>query len=279
MTMRAEPLLLAATFAVAGAGCALDEGQGFGTIEQATLSVRLQPGSNRDLGDRTVLTDLGYEVRLAQAALQVDRVSLQQLEGGSGESASFDPAQPPPGYTLCHGGHCHAEDGRLVDYAEVEAELAAASNAEFTSVVDMPCTDSFDLWDDSPVELTRFEPSRELPRAALSRLQLSLVKLTLSGTVAGGPPETGFGEQAAPLDVEIPLGVAIDRSIQFVIGEDEPGEFRVSVELVAHGTVLDGIDFASEAAGGAVLATEPGSPVGLALAGALLRSQVEARFE
>jgi hypothetical protein len=58
-------------------------------------------------------------------------VSVEAVEFIAGETSalSFDPANPPPGYTLCHNGHCHAADGRLVDYADIAAELAGGATS------------------------------------------------------------------------------------------------------------------------------------------------------
>jgi hypothetical protein len=278
--MRPGLLLLGgAWFAAASSGCAFEKGRGFGTIEQATLSARLEPGSSRALGDDTVLTDLGYAVRLEQARIRVDRVSLQELPGGGGEGVGFDPADPPPGYTLCHGGHCHHEDGRLVDYQEIEAELAAAGDAEFVSIVVMPGPESIDLWSDDPVELTSFVPSRELARATLSRLEVSLGQLTLRGALSGGPTDSGFGDPPAPLEVDFPLGTVLGQSIHFVIGEEEPGEFRLWIDLVAHGTLFDQIDFASHGSDGEVTVGDPQSTLALELSAAWGGSALHVEFD
>ncbi len=37
----------------------------------------------------------------------------------------FDPANPPPGWKLCHRNHCHNEDGRVASYQQVMAEIGA----------------------------------------------------------------------------------------------------------------------------------------------------------
>ena len=97
-----------------GAGCAFGDGEGFATVEptvQATYALLRE----RDAGGGWQRLASDYQVRLAAGEASVSRIELlPAVGGGTGAAASFDPASPPPGFTLCHGGHCHAEDGRLV---------------------------------------------------------------------------------------------------------------------------------------------------------------------
>ena len=73
-------------------GCTLQPGTGFSTLEGLSLTLALEPGEARDLGDQTVLTDQGYRVRIDSLVLDVDRVALVELVGGT---SSFDPANSP----------------------------------------------------------------------------------------------------------------------------------------------------------------------------------------
>src|SRR5690606_1725325 len=114
------------------ASCAVDRGTGFATIERATLSVSLEQAAG-DVGEGTWLTGEGYEISIERAFVHVDRMELQQLTGDS-DSQSFDPANPPSGYSLCHSDHCHDEDGMLVDYEAIEV-LLAGGPAAFSPVV------------------------------------------------------------------------------------------------------------------------------------------------
>ena len=91
-------------------GCAFGPGHGFGEIAAADLAVAFEPGEARDLGDGWVLANTGDRFTLDTLVFTVESLDLLALEGGG--SATFDPANPPAGYSLCHGGHCHADDGR-----------------------------------------------------------------------------------------------------------------------------------------------------------------------
>ena len=54
--------------------------------------------------------------------MELDPIAL--LARREARPTRLRPGKPPPGYTLCHNGHCHHPSGRLVPYAEIEAELA-----------------------------------------------------------------------------------------------------------------------------------------------------------
>ncbi len=115
----ASPLFLLASLS----GCALEPGDPWGLVlPELEVGLVLPAGRVDDAG--RIRTSDDYRVTLDRVRIEVDTLELVAGERGV---LSFDPASPPPGYTLCHNGHCHAEDGRLVDYADVEAELAGGS--------------------------------------------------------------------------------------------------------------------------------------------------------
>src|SRR5688572_4227131 len=153
MTFRSRPHRLVLLLGIGTLACTFEDGHGFSTVDRASLEARLEPGVARDLGNHTVLTDVGYQVHLDSATLEVDEVALEELVGGGASGGtSFDPANPPPGYSLCHGGHCHADDGRLVEYAEIEAELAGGG-ARFSPVVTLPVDRGLDWLDGDAIAL------------------------------------------------------------------------------------------------------------------------------
>jgi len=57
--------------------CTFENGQGFSKIESGSVTARLEPGG-RDLGNQTVLTDLGYHVKLDSAKLEIGEVALER---------------------------------------------------------------------------------------------------------------------------------------------------------------------------------------------------------
>jgi hypothetical protein len=261
------------TAIVALAGCALEDGQGFATLESASLSARFEPGPARDLGNHVVLTRQGYQVALTSAVLGVDALTLDELREGSASRGSFDPAHPPQGYSLCHGGHCHADDGRLVDYAEIEAELARGG-ARFEPVARLPAARGFDLLAGQTAVLDVVEPSRELPQARITQLSLRVDRLELEGSVTGGPAGGGLGQSSAALVVELPIGSSIDAGMSLAIDRDEPGAFSIGAALTIDGTLFDGIDFASLQNASRIEIVDLESEPAVALASSLLKSEI-----
>lgn len=117
---------------LAFSACAFVPGQPFANFDVSF-------GLSIDRPDGRVL-DAGFERSLGSHDVKLDMVTLEDIRvdlfsaAVSSASTSFDPANPPPGYTLCHNGHCHASDGSLVDYEDIEAELAAASGGGLSAV-------------------------------------------------------------------------------------------------------------------------------------------------
>lgn len=245
-----------------GAGCTLQPGTGFSTLEQATLRAALEPGPARDLGEGTVLTDRAYEVTVDRARLAVGAAHLLELQGA--EAVAFDPADPPEDYTLCHGGHCHHEDGRLVPYAEIQAELAGG-DATFVPIVSLIADDTYDLAAGERADLA-VEPSPLLPRAHLSLLELELESVELAGSVTAGD----LGEQVVPLTVALPLDTTASAGIDLVVDRSLAPRIAVRLEHVLDGTLFDDLDFAALVDGGAVVLDTPDDPGAAVLADHLL---------
>jgi hypothetical protein len=118
MTSRLAALLLLVGGAGAMAGCVWGDGGPMGAVTVA-VEARWEELPERGGTWQRLVSDFEVQVTSASAALG----SLGLINTGSA-ALNFDPAEPPPGYSLCHGGHCHADDGRLVPYEEIAAELA-----------------------------------------------------------------------------------------------------------------------------------------------------------
>jgi hypothetical protein len=248
---------------VLATSCALEPGQGFATLERATVELAFEPGKARDLGEDGFLTDRSYRVRLEHASVHVDSLSLEEITGGTG--GTFDPANPPPGFSLCHGGHCHADDGRLVSYAEVEAELSGGASA-FRAVATTSLEARADLLTPTPLQALVFEPSRELPRSDLRRLVLALGALELEGTI-------DHADLPLPLalDVRLPLG-SLGADLDVSIGRDGPERLEVRAAASFDGTLLDGLELAALAVDGRVTLHAPDEPAALSVQNAAART-------
>jgi hypothetical protein len=218
-------------------GCALDEGRGFATLEQASLEAEFGPEAARSLDDR-VLTNQGFTVAVERFTLELGSLELSSLSGGT--TATFDPAHPPPGYTLCHGGHCHKDDGSLVSYADVAAELAGGFES-FVPVVSFEIGRDVDLLAGRTVALEP-TPSAELPMTHLTRATLHVLGANLTFGVEDGTlaDEVTWAEELEPdLTLAQVLDVVIDR-------ESEP-RLSLDARVTCGARLFDDIDFANAA--------------------------------
>ena len=244
--------------------CTLEDGKGFATLEEVELSATMPSAS--------LVTELGYRVELVSAELTVDDVLFQTLtEGGAG--GGFNPANPPPGYDFCHGGHCHSESGALVSYEDITRELAAGA-PRFDALASAPFDRTFDLLSDAVARSSNIEPTAELPRSHLDRVTVGLVAIRLNGNVTGGD----LGNQVVPLEVVLPLGSSAWREITVPIDRDHPPRLRFDVALVTLG-MLDEVDFATLASAGSVTIADPESEAAEHVVEAILGSPLEVQVE
>lgn len=242
-----QPILAAGSVALCVSGCASGPGHGFGEIAGVTLDARYAPGVARDLGDGWALTDQGYRVRFDGLEVEGGGLQLEQLPG-AGANTSFDPANPPEGFTLCHGGHCHAEDGSLWTYEEIEAELAGGEGA-WTPSVAFGLDRALDLLAGEVLVWSECDPSCILPAANIQRVSLPLSVLHLEATIwddAAGTTEWSLVLQA---DISGSWAGTLDLPL------DRDHDPLVTLDLTANvdGLLLDGLDPAELQPGGGPL--------------------------
>ena len=223
--------------------CTFGPGHGFGELEPVLFSAVLEPGPARDLGNGEILTRQGYAVKLDHFVVGLGSLELLELQGASGD-ATFDPADPPPGYGLCHGGHCHADDGSLVSYADIQAELAGG-NAAFVPLVSLEAPSTVDLVAGSSATLSPDDPV--LPAASLSLLQLHSSSLSLSGQVRREPAD----EFSSSFQVDLPLTDGFSAGIELELARGEDPVLNLAVALSPDGTLFDELDFAALSTEGA----------------------------
>ena len=91
--------------------CTLFGGQpwGFADVE---LQVAFAPEESRRTDDGWLLTSSDFAYELSDFSVDVAAVRLRISNDAAGGGGAFDPANPPPGYSLCHQGHCHRDDRR-----------------------------------------------------------------------------------------------------------------------------------------------------------------------
>jgi len=215
-------------------GCTFAPGAGFGELHEVTLEARFDAGAARDLGDGAFLTDGAYAVTVESMRWELGTIELLELSGGG--SATFDPADPPDGYGLCHGGHCHHESGALVDYADIEAELAGGG-ARFVPVATIPVDLEVDLLDGAALVLVPDDPL--LPAAEVSKLTLGAARFQMTGAVDDG------ADGSWPLTVDLPLDVTLGVGLDLPLDRGHEPTVTLDLALTPSGTLLDELDLAA----------------------------------
>jgi hypothetical protein len=227
---------------LAAGACALEPGEGFAHLEPGTLVVGLEIGVARELGENQLLTDQAYRVQLAECALTVDRFELQTRgpSGVGGAEVRFDPADPPPGYGACHGGHCHREDGGLASYEEIQSELAGGQ-PRWETLARVVLERDVDLLEGGRLALASYEPLPELPAAVIGRAVLRLQRLRCRGSATGDALPHG-----RTFDLDLPLVAAVATTLDQAVERDGPAAFTPEARLRVRGTLFDGLDFSEE---------------------------------
>jgi hypothetical protein len=243
-------------------GCGLDNGRPFLALDpQITAQFEADPARGVEPGWQKLASE--YEVQVTRVKLALRQI---ELVGPTKAAASFDPAKPPPGFSLCHGGHCHADDGRLVAYEDVIAE--ATGTMSLPLLVLGPAT--LDLLAPTAVRLPC--PSGcEAGPGAITRARITIERLVVEGTVRDGPGvQQPIGSVAFALNVAnaanrplpqvtVPLALPADNQ--------HAPEVSLTLDLRIGSALLDAvpwpslltkdgrIELATEAAPGAALAS------------------------
>ncbi|HEY0092696.1 MAG TPA: hypothetical protein VGB96_00160, partial [Archangium sp.] len=159
-------------------GCAWEPGQGFAVVEP-TVRAAYEPVADRVTPDGYQQLSSNYQLHMDVASLRLSGIELIASAGGSG-GGGFNPANPPPGYSLCHGGHCHRDDGALIPYEQVAAEMGGGGGS--TAVATLPVAGPLNLL--APERLAvECMPDCALPQTTVSQGRWGIEALLLEGTV------------------------------------------------------------------------------------------------
>src|SRR5690606_30079502 len=116
-------------------------------------------------------------------------------------------------------GHSHSHGTP----EEPEHETDAAAIAR------LPVESELDWLSAAPLELSRVEPSRELPRGTIEELELAIVGIELCGSLTADPPIGTIGATPTPVRVSLAQSEILHEPIALRIDRDGPE--RVSLEV------------------------------------------------
>jgi hypothetical protein len=255
MHWRTETVVSTALVALL-AGCALGDGEPWGRLG-ISLSASFEPGPTRLDDGGALKTSRDYAVRLDLFEVRFDAVSVRVGPPDDGANPGFDPANPPAGYGLCHAGHCHADDGRLVPYDEIEATLGGG--AAVTTLFLAVTGDAVDaLGGDRQVDLGPCPDNCELERGRINQVAATIRSLRISGIVTDRLqpdlrrlPQEGFGFHA-----DILLDQTTSASVDIPVDRGHPVNIDLALRFLPGPELFDDLDWAT-------LGAEAGSDVDL----------------
>ena len=232
------------------AGCAWEPGGPFAEIS-TELDARWRVAPGRDAGGGWQRLASDYQVRVDAAAWTTSKLVLvARAEAAVG----FDPASPPPGYSLCHNGHCHAADGRLVSYEDIALELSGGRPPP--PALELP-TGAIDLIAGRRVELDCAGAPCDLARGAIGRVELEVTALSLAGAVrdARTPPRRAEAAFSAAVTLARPVRPA--GALELPVDRASAPRIRLAVGAHPGAEIFDAIDWAALGAGPIDLAAAP----------------------
>lgn len=233
---------VAAMLAWSLGGCTFDDGQPWGQAE-LNLTVNAQPRLD-DQG--RWLTPRDYAIKVEQLRLELGALRLSMRPAGG--VTTFDPASPPSGYSLCHNGHCHADDGRLVDYEDIEIELAQAAGGGAALGQQRVINDWWSLERaQAPLALEPCPDGCPLPYGELGTLAVDVrqVELKLRVYDVRQGQNARLPEGGVEVVATVPLNASISTLLSGEVGKADPGLLRFKSALLLSGKLFDSIDFAA----------------------------------
>ncbi len=233
-----------------------------------------------------------YQVRVTRFELTTPDWVL--VGGAAGTPRGFDPANPPPGYSLCHGGHCHRDDGALIPYDEV----ASADTPGGPSPLLAFDVGRLDLLSGTALEEVSCEPGCTLGETNLSRVRIPVTHLAIEGVVRDARTSARIPERpfrallplvgADPIDAArmgAPPGgplVQIESDLDVPVNREHLPRVELGLRLEPSAALFDRIDWAQARLtpeGVIALESEANSDARTALLEGLVRSTVASDVE
>lgn len=235
MRSRAEILIVGLALA---SGCGFADGDPWGRVD-LSLVVGLRPPASRLDGAR-LKTANDFRIAIDTVTLEVSAVALTSAGGAGG---AFDPADPPPGYALCHNGHCHSDDGRLVAYEDIAAELGGGATVT-TVVVASGDGVSVGLGQEREVALACERGCEVDEPATIDRARITIAAWTVRGTafdaLTGDAARLPAGGLAFELEGATPIVWTLS-GLGVAFGPGEELERAVALEVEVPPGLFDGV--------------------------------------
>lgn len=199
-------LAIGAVGLIQATGCTFEPGEPWGYLDIELHAGALQDSGSVDIGEQHVTLE---ELQLLAPAGTADAIE------------EFDPADPPPGFELCHDGHCHHEDGGLYTYEEIAAGIGDDDSGSVVIARGPLQASGLDLSGGVVTE----RQFRIVDQTTVDEVSVIVEVLELEATMKDD-------DKAVDLDVEIrmasrPLGT----DVLYEFGRDEPEHQQLALRL------------------------------------------------
>ncbi|WP_141621190.1 hypothetical protein [Myxococcus sp. AB036A] len=233
---------------VGAAGCTFSDGGPFAELESTILEARLIEAPGRGAGDGWQRLNTDYQARFDVFVLDTAGLTLQRTQAGSGGGGggTFDPANPPPRYSNCHSGHCHRDDGALVDFEDIQAEMDGGGGGPTVVSVVSFRGESLDLVEGTRRSLICAEC--DLPEGGASQLRMPLTRLLLRGAIRDGRTEERLaGEVPFSLDLTFTEEeqAVVAASLDLPADRSQPPRVSLELSLELTSALVDNVDWAA----------------------------------
>ena len=244
ITKLTYPLLT--LLALGSYGCTFEEGNSWGELHP-TLSASHELGSREDTSTGLYRIGNNYELELTTLTLTTGELRVN-VSPNRTASTAFDPANPPAGYSLCHNGHCHADDGRLVDYDDIALELLESSGAALpgvSQIIDQTATLSQSDTTTIALDSSLCQDDCFLPQGELASAYVSMTQAHVEFTVFDTSEQQRLPEEGLTISHTFDLaGARLEQPLEGVIGEDlEHYKVNLGANILFPASGFDGVDW------------------------------------
>lgn len=227
-------------------GCAIEDGDPWGVLS-VNLDAAFAPSADRLEEGGAFKSARSYSIEVERLVLELGAVSVRfQADAASSGVEVFDPAAPPAGYSLCHGGHCHHDSGALVAYEDIAAELASGSGTGASTAAVLPVLSPTTL-EGAPVAvpLEACLDACQLDRGSLERFEVATVSLTIEARVRDLAVENRLpgGVESIAISAVVPLEGVIRAALSAEVGKGAPLHIHLSGRLSVAASLFDDVDW------------------------------------
>ncbi|MCO4762085.1 MAG: hypothetical protein KC502_11310 [Myxococcales bacterium] len=242
MTARRTNGLVAAIIMAMCSGCALDDGRAWGELELAA-AVGFSPSPDRLSPAGELLTVQNEAVHIDKMVVHVERLAARWAPTTA--KVAFDPANPPPGYSLCHSGHCHKDDGTLPTYDQIKAELAQGTGGGLSVTwVASGAADGVDVAKGSKTVATAScAPSCFMERGALTQWTAVVSSVAIQGRARSTAKGASGVLPWRPFELQIDKDLVIVGAANVPFDRDHDPSAKVALQMDLPPSLLDDIVF------------------------------------